>query len=113
MAARGNHKGATVNADYMWKIIQAEVAKGWLLVLPKDSHKVIPGALLGPVGLVFQSSIDERGDSIKKERPTHDLSFNPIPNVITCLNARVPKHDLTPCKYGHALLRFIHYILWL
>jgi len=113
LAARGNHKGATVNADYMWQILQAEVSKGWLLVLPLDSHQIIPGALLGPVGLVFQNSIDEVGNPITKERPTHDLSFNPIPDVVTSLNARVQGDDLTPCKYGYALVRFIHYILWL
>ena len=113
LALRGNHKGANVNAEFMWKIIEAEVKKGWLLVLPLDSHLQIPNSLLGPLGLVFQKSIDETGKTIEKERPTHDLSFNPIPDVITSVNGRVVGDDLTPCKYGQALVRFIHYIIWL
>ena len=113
LALRGNHKGANVNAEFMRKIIEAEVKKGWLLVLPMDSHLKIPNSLLGPLGLVFQKSIDETGKTIEKERPTHDLSFNPIPDVITSVNGRVVGDDLTPCKYGQALVRFIHYIIWL
>jgi len=65
LALRGNHKGANVNVDFMQKIIEVEVKKGWLLVLPLDSHLKIPNSLLGPLGLVFQKSIDETGKTIK------------------------------------------------
>jgi hypothetical protein len=113
LSARGNHKNAVNHPAFMRPIFESEVTKGWLLALPEDSYKLIPHALLGPIGLAFQGSIDETGKEIEKERPTHDLSFNPVPELITSLNARVLKETLTPCKYGLALLRFIHYIVWL
>jgi hypothetical protein len=113
LAVRGNHKGAEINADYMRKVIEEEVARGWLLVLPNDAHQLLPESLLGPIGLVFQTSINELGEDIEKERPTHDLSFKAVPDFVTCLNGRVDEDRLTPCKYGRALSRFIHYIVWL
>jgi len=68
LAARGNHKNTVVNADFMRKVLEAEVAHGWLIPLPNDAHLHLLAALLGPVGLVFQGTINEKGERERERR---------------------------------------------
>jgi len=67
-----------------------------------------PGAVVGPVGIVSQDSIDAFCHRLPKDRPIHDQLFSF--GSSQSLNNRVIEDELTPCRYGFALLRFIHKI---
>lgn len=109
--ARGNHKSATLNADRLQHMLQEEVVRGWQLVLPREAATMIPHAVIGPVGLVEQDSINDLGEIVPKWRMTHDQSFNVTPNTQRSINDRLQTEHLTPCRYGRALMRHIHGIV--
>jgi hypothetical protein len=111
MLARGNHQSAKQRAPTLEKMMQAEVDHGWQLPLPSAAALLIPGALIAPMGLVEQATINERGEIIDKLRVTHDQSFNPVKGTRRSVNDRVDRALLTPCMFGRALLRHIHQIV--
>jgi hypothetical protein len=57
-----------------------------------------------------QETINEKGDIEPKFRVTHDQSYNVIPNTRRSVNDRVIEEELTPCRYGRAFSRHIHWI---
>ena len=112
---RGNHKSARENEEVLRPILVDEVLHAWQLIFPKGTHRLINGSVLGPVGLAFQSTINEFGEEVEKLRLTHDLSNNirRALGIKLSVNDRVRADELTPCMYGWAFLRFIHAIVWL
>lgn len=108
---RGNHKSADVNHTRLLTMLQDEVSRGWQLILPREAIHSIPNAVLAPLGLVEQDSINEFGEIIPKCRLTHDQSFNVIKGTNRSVNDRLETHELTPCRYGRALLRHVHVIV--
>jgi hypothetical protein len=90
-------------------MLNEEVRYGWQLVLPASSIPRIPEAIISPLGLVKQTSINEHGESVIKWRLTHDQSFKFKSN--TSVNSRVETEKLAKCLYGNALRRFIHAIV--
>ena len=89
-------------------MLQDEVARGWQLPLPLAAAMLIPGAVVGPVGMVHQTSIDKHTNPVKKFWLMHDQSFNVVRGSQTSINDRLDASQLTPCRYGRALLRFLH-----
>ena len=112
-ANRGNHKSALAHEDRITTMLKDEVARGWQLILPKEALPTIPNGVLAPLGIVEQDTINEYGEIVPKWRLTHDMSFNVIPQTSRSVNNRVIPEELTPCRYGTALLRHIHYIVHL
>ena len=55
----GNHKGAESNPAILKDLVKKDVTHGYGLVLPLDKIKRIPGALLAPMNIMKQNSIDE------------------------------------------------------
>ena len=112
---RGNHKSARDNTGVLAPMLVDEVIHAWQLILPKGTHRLINGSVLGPVGLTFQSTINEFGEEVEKLRLTHDLSNNirRLLGIKLSVNDRARMDELTPCRYGWAFLRFIHAIVWL
>eukprot|EP00978_Attheya_sp_CCMP212_P027027 scaffold90058_cov59-Attheya_sp.AAC.1 len=93
-------------------MMTSEVENGWQeLILPRVAIFLLPGAILGPLGIVTQDTISEQGKIVPKWRLTHDQSFNPVPKTERSVNDRVRWEDLTPCRYGSALMRYIHIIV--
>jgi hypothetical protein len=92
-------------------MMQAEVDHGWLLPLPPAAALLILRAVIAPMGLVEQATINERGEIVDKLRVTHDQSFNPVKGTRRSVNNRVDRALLTPCMFGQALLRHIHQIV--
>jgi hypothetical protein len=107
--AYGNHKSTQKNPTIMLDMIQEEVERGWQLVLPCASLPLIPHAIVSPLGLVSQNTINERGETTTKWRLTHDQSFQFQSG--TSVNGRVRKDELARCVYGLALRRFVHAIV--
>jgi hypothetical protein len=92
--------------------MKSEVVHGWQLPLPPAVALLIPGAIIAPMGLVEQATINEQGEIVDKLRLTHDQSFNPIKGTHRSVNARVnPLRLTTPCMFGRSLLRHIHQIV--
>ena len=110
MKIRGNHKSATKHEKYLADAFIKEVEKGWILLLPDEEAKNIPGLELAPMGVADQIGISATGEFVSKLRVTHDLSF---PQEIsgTSLNSRVVDTELEPCMFGHTLLRLVHHII--
>ena len=71
----GNHKGAESNPAILKDLVKKDVIHGYGLVLPLDKIKRIPGALLAPMNVIKQNSIDECGKIVVKDRLTHDQSY--------------------------------------
>jgi hypothetical protein len=105
----GNHKSTQKNPAIMLDMIREDVERGWQLVLPCASLPLIPHAIVSPLGLVSQKTINEHGKTTTKWRLTHDQSFQFQSG--TSVNNRVQKDKLAKCAYGLALRRFVHAIV--
>ena len=104
---RGNHKSAKIAITSVKKLLHKEVERGWQLPLPPEKLAKLPGAIVAPLGLVSQNTINDRGEIIPKDRITHDQSFDFSPS--NSVNHRVIPDSLTPCRYGTAMKRLVHY----
>ena len=105
----GNHKSARTQGEMLLGILDKEVSKGWQLPLPVDKLLDIPRCVVGPLGVAHQETIDAFGQRIPKDRVTHDQSF--VFASGRSVNNRVRTEELTQCRYGFALRRFIHLIV--
>jgi hypothetical protein len=81
-------------------MLNDEVMRGWWLLLPREAATSIPNAVVGPVGLVEQDSINEFGEIIPKWRLTHDQSFNVVHNTQRSVNDWLQVEELTTCQSG-------------
>jgi hypothetical protein len=111
MLARGNHQSAKQRAPTIETMMQAEVRHVWQLSLSPAVALQIPHAIVAPMGLVEQATINARGEIIDKLLVTHDQSFNPVKGSLRSVNDRVDRAMLTPCMFGRSLLRHIHQIV--
>ncbi len=111
MIQQGNHQSAKQRAPTLEKMMSSEVRHGWQLPLPLSAALLIPHAVVAPMGLVEQATINERGEIVDKLRVTHDQSYNPVKGTRRSVNDRVYRDELTPCMFGRALLRHIHQIV--
>ena len=103
----GNHKGAKTNPGVLKDLINKDVTHGYGLVLPLDKLKRIPGALLAPMNIMKQNSIDECGRIVEKDRLTHDQSYKWKSG--SSVNSRINKEYLLPCKFGACLKRLMNW----
>ena len=109
--ARGNHKTADKWKAEIEQALKKEVQRGWQLPLPKAAAQLLPGAIIAPVGMAEQETIDDQGNIVDKLRLLHDQSYNPICGTKRSVNDRVNQSALTPCMFGRALMRYIHFIV--
>ena len=105
----GNHKGVSNDIDLFKKMMNNDVIHGYSLVLPRSEIINLEGALIAPMNIADQHSINERGEIIAKKRLTHNQSYKFSSG--TSVNSRVIKDDLQDCMYGSCLFRVIHEIL--
>ena len=72
----------------------------------------MPGCKVAPLGVVAQWTIDESGNQQPKPklRLTHDQSFNPKRGERRSVSDCVVTLELTPARFGRALMRLLHYI---
>jgi hypothetical protein len=91
-------------------MLREEVSRGWQFPLPKDSALKLPGCEVAPLGVVSQWTIDESGSRKPKLWLIHDQSFNPTRGERRSVNDRIISAELTPARFGRALMRLHHYI---
>ena len=108
--AKGNQKSAlTPEAiQTVTNLIRDDIVKGYALVVTTDCLLRLTQAEVYPMGVQYQQSINELGETIPKLRLTHNLSANKKQG--TSINQRVDPKDLPPTVYGYAIIRFLHLI---
>ncbi|KAI2497777.1 hypothetical protein MHU86_16719 [Fragilaria crotonensis] len=58
--ARGNHKSARGHEAKLISMLKDEASRGWQLPLPREAALEIKGCEVAPLGMVAQTSIDEK-----------------------------------------------------
>jgi hypothetical protein len=94
-------------------MLKDEVSRSWQLILSCEATLQILNAVLAPLGLVEQDTINAFREIVPKWRLIHDQSFNVIKGTSCSVNDRLITDDLTPCRYGKALNRHIHFVIGL
>ncbi len=110
---RGNHKSAQGHKAKLIDMLKEEVERGCQLPLPKSAVLMIKGCKVAPLGMVAQTTIDEKGNAKSKFRLTHDQSFNPSRTEKRSVNDRVNALQLTVARFGKAFSRLIYHISYL
>ena len=105
-----NHKGVDKHRDFYLNFIKKDVVHGYCLPFPLSTIKSIPGAIVSPLNIAEQNTINERGEIIPSKRLTDNQSMI-YKSSNTSVNGRVIKEKIPPIMYGHALLRLIQYIV--
>ena len=73
--AKGNHTSASDERDpILTRKMEAEVKRGWTIPLMRSHISKLPKALLAPLGLTNQATINDKGEVVYKDQVTHDLS---------------------------------------
>ncbi len=103
----GNHKGATSQPLLLQQLIVKDVTYGFGLAIPLSTVHSIQGALLAPMNIMKQNTIDEQGQIIPKDRLTHDQSY-PW-RLGASINSRIWIKDLLPCPVGACIRRLVNY----
>ena len=106
----GNHKGMQKYAPFFEENLDKDVLHGFYLPIPVQKVAEIKDALLAPMNVIEQDSINERGEIIDKKRTTHNQSKT-FKSSGTSVNSRVQEDKIQDCMYGSCLLRFIHAIV--
>eukprot|EP00957_Ditylum_brightwellii_P046184 3504193-Ditylum_brightwellii.AAC.1 len=102
-----NHRGATKQPDLLRKLVEKDVTHGYSLVIPLSKLKTIPGAILASMNIMQQSTINETGKIVEKDRLTHDQSYKW--SVGHSVNSRVDKDSLLPCMFGACIKRIVNW----
>jgi len=104
----GNHKGASNQPELLLELVWGDVKFGYTFPLPLGKIKRIPGICMAPLNIQPQWTINERGEIIKKDRLTHDQSFEWERSELS-VNSRTDTSQLQQCKFGKCLLRLINW----
>jgi len=114
MLVRGNHKSAQDEPEIVEKLLSKDVVHGFSMVIPKAIVPLIPNAMVQPVGLAKQWTLDEKGNRTVKYRITQDLSYSETSNdeeAPMSINSRIDMAQYPEMVYGWALPRIIHFIV--
>jgi hypothetical protein len=79
----GNHKSADKNIDILSCHVKNEIEKGWIVPLLPEYTKLLRNLMISPMGVVSQSTINDRGEIIPPNRVTHNISF---PGILSGLS---------------------------
>ena len=110
MIQRGNHK-STLTADNQKEVqavLEKETLRGWQFPIQIETILKIPGAMYIPIGMINQITVNQSGEYVPKKRWIHDCKYK-YPSGQS-LNSIVNLSGYPKCKYGHALLRYLHQI---
>jgi hypothetical protein len=111
---RGNHKSAQDEPKQVAKLLKKDVEHGFSMVLPKEQVPLIPDAMVQPLALAKQWTLDESGNRIPKYRLTQDLSFTSLKldsGKKLSVNSRVAMDEYPEMIYGWCLPRILHFIV--
>lgn len=110
---RGNHKSVLQDADKVRDLLLKDVKHGFTIPLPLDCAPQIKGAMIQPLGVVKQWSLNERSERVEKFRLTQDLSFSIYDSAtrVCSVNGRVDLQWYPEMVYGWCTMpRLLHLI---
>ena len=105
--AFGNHKDASLQPKLLQKLVSKDVHFGYCLPLPLDKARKIPGALLAPMNIQKQNTINKHGRIVEKDCLTHNQSYK-WPSG-TSVDSRVITEELLPCMFGACIKRIVNW----
>ena len=108
-AALAFGNGVTLQPDFLQKLVSKDVHFGYCLPLPLDKARKISGALLAPMNIQKQNTINEYGRIIKKDHLTHDQSYKWLSG--TSVNSRAITDNLLPCMFGACIKRIVNWTI--
>ena len=112
MLVRGNHKSAQDEPEIVEQLLSKDVVHGFSMVIPVELVPLIPNAMVQPVGLAKQWTLDEQGKRKVKYRITQDLSYaETSKDEPISINSRIDMDQYPEMVYGWALPRIIHFIV--
>jgi hypothetical protein len=111
MLARGNHKSAQDKPAIVEKLLTKDLIHGFSMVIPIKLVPIIPNAMVQPVGLAKQWTLDKDGNRIIKYRITQDLSYSTSKDLPMSINSRIDMDQYLEMVYGWALPQIIHFIV--
>jgi hypothetical protein len=112
MLSRGNHKSAQEEPAVVEKLLTKDVVHGFSMIIPIALVPLIPDAMVQPVGLAKQWTLDEQANRIIKYRITQDLSYSESSKEPPMsINSRIDMDQYPEMVYGWALPRIIHFIV--
>ena len=83
----GNHQSTIYSEKHLTNMLMDEVSWGWQPILPREVVLQLPRAILAPLGLVEQNTINKFGNIVlPKWQLTHDQSFNVIKKTSHLVN---------------------------
>jgi hypothetical protein len=110
MLARGNHKSAEDEPTAVKKLLLKDVTHGFSMpVLPSIVPRLLC-ALVQPLGVAKQTTLNAQGQRILKYRLTQDLSYS-LTGMCKSVNSRIDMDCYSEMIYGWCLIRIIHYIV--
>jgi hypothetical protein len=71
----GNHKGATSQPELLQELVTGYMIHSYAIPLPLNKIKNNPSVCMAPLNIQAQWRINKRGKITKKDRLTHDQSF--------------------------------------
>lgn len=89
----GNHKGAVNNKELFESLMEKDIIHGYSLIIPLLAVLEIEGALVSPLNVQDQWTINKRGEVIESKRLTHNQSKNYAASG-TSINSRVIEEKL-------------------
>ena len=110
MIERGNHKSTLTaeNKKEVQTVLEKETSRGWQFLILTSTILKIPGAMYIPIGITEQITVNQSGEYVPKKRWIHDCKYA-YPSGQS-LNNIVDLKGYPKCRYGHALLRYLHQI---
>jgi hypothetical protein len=110
MIKYNNHKRARSNSQLLHQTVMDDINKGFSISLPIGTEKLLPEAMICPVGIVEQKSYTTSGHLETKQRLTHDQTFSILPQS-TSVNDMTDLTRFPEMLYGWCLSRVIHQIV--
>jgi hypothetical protein len=110
MINQANHKSADNKPSVVNKLLLKDVTHGFSLLLPPETITRIQGALVQPLGLAKQWSLNQHGDRIPKYRLAQDLSFSITQNACS-INDQIDMKEYAEMIHGWCLGRILHFII--
>ena len=106
---RGNHKSVAQDLEKVRELLSKDVSHGFTAPFPLECAPQIKGAMIQPLGVVKQWSLDENNNQVAKFRLTQDLSFS-IDAEDHSVNGRVNLQRYPEMVYGWCLPRILHVV---
>ncbi len=110
MLERGNHKSAEDESQQAQRLLLKDVHHGFSMPVLPEIVSQIHGAMVQPLGLAKQFSIDKDGNRVPKYRLTQDLSFS-LTGDNTSVNSRIDMGSYVEMVYGWCINRVVHFMV--